>query len=366
MHPAALPWDSSDIPPPDWRTRVRIAYGRATRWEFWPAWLYYLPIIAWIFLLALRYRSLTVFTAANPSIDAGGFVGENKHSILVPLQNNEPNLVAEFILVVENDKATRQKAVEGLTQQVGYPVVLKPNIGGRGRGVMIARNEQDVHDYLTKFSGEIIAQKYIEGAEFGIFIARHPNKQEPEVLSIVHKTFPSLIADGKQTLRDLILRDNRAQLISGFLFQRWVRELDMIPAEGEVITLVEIGAHCRGSVFLDGSHLNTPALRASLTRLLDAVPGYAFGRMDLRAPSIDALAKGEGIKIIELNGVTAESAHIYHPGTPIVTGYRAMFHQWSVAFAIGDAYAKRGAHVTTLRELLHRWREDLHRGESWF
>jgi len=103
-----------------------------------------------------------------------------------------------------------------------------------------------------------------------------------------------------------------------------------------------------------------------LTRLLDAVPGYAFGRIDLRAPSIAHFRAGQGLQVLELNGVSAESAHIYHPGTPLLKGYRAMFHQWSTAFAIGHANIRQGATTTSAWSLLRQFRQDLRRGETWF
>jgi len=164
----------------------------------------------------------------------------------------------------------------------------------------------------------------------------------------------------------LILNDDRAKLISALLFRRWAAELSRVPAVNETIKLVEIGAHCRGSLFLDAREHATPELVGTLTRLLDAVPGYAFGRMDIRVPSIDDFRQGKGIQVLELNGVSAESAHIYHPGTPLIDGYRAMFHQWSVAFEIGAAYARSGVSTTTALELLRQFRQDLSRSEAWF
>src|SRR5262249_55822466 len=57
-----------------WQARHRLA--RYTRWEFWPPWLAYLPVIPYLLWLALKHRSLTVFTVANPGIPSGGFAGE--------------------------------------------------------------------------------------------------------------------------------------------------------------------------------------------------------------------------------------------------------------------------------------------------
>jgi hypothetical protein len=369
MHPEALPWHEGktmDAAPLTLRERLAIFWERSWRWEFWPSWLYYAPIVMWILWLGLKHRSPMAFTAANPSLEAGGMVGEKKHQALQPLQDNAPDLVANFSLITAVDADARFAQAEAFIATHGLPVVLKPDVGQRGRGVFVARTPDQVHEYLSLFSGAVIVQKHIEGEEFGIFVARMPGEALPKVLSIVHKTFPRVTGDGVQNLKQLILNDARAKLISSLLFKRWGVELDRVPASGEVIKLVEIGAHCRGSVFLDARQHATPELIATLSRLLDAVPGYAFGRMDIRVPSIEDFRHGQGIKVLELNGVSAESAHIYHPGTPLLDGYRAMFHQWSVAFEIGAAFARSGVATTSAFQLLSQFRQDLRRSEAWF
>lgn len=346
--------------------RISIAAERARRWEFWPASLYYGPIVVWILWLGVRHRRPTVFTAANPALDAGGVVGERKFQALSPLQDNAPDLVAACELLPGGDHEIRAAAALRFAARHGYPVVLKPDVGQRGRGVFIARDAEAVRAYLARFGGAVIAQRYIGGEEFGIFIARMPGAAQVQILSIVHKTFPIVTGDGRSNLCELILSDVRARLSADTLFARWGDALHRVPAANEQVPLVEIGAHCRGSLFLDATQLATPALVATLTRLADAVPGYAFGRLDLRVPSAAHLQRGEGLRVLELNGVTAESAHIYHPDTPLLDGYRAMFRQWSLAFEIGAAQAHLGAKVTGPFELLRLFREDLARGRQWF
>jgi len=369
LQPSALPWHdltAERVNQPPLMQRIRISLERARRWEFWPSWLYYGPIVLWILWLGVKHRSPMAFTAANPALEAGGMVGEKKHQALAPLQKNAPDLAATFVLIRATDELTRIQLALQFAQVQGMPLVLKPDVGQRGRGVFVARSEAEIRDYLTRFKGDVIAQRYVDGEEFGVFVARAPHEAAPRILSIVHKTFPSVTGDGRQPLRELILGDARAKLISALLFTRWASELERVPAAGEVIKLVEIGAHCRGSLFLDAGEHATPELVLTLTRLLDAVPGYAFGRMDLRVPSVAHFRRGEGLQVLELNGVSAESAHIYHPDTPLMDGYRAMFRQWSTAFAIGDAFARRGTPTTSAFELLRQFREDLRRGETWF
>src|SRR5437773_11888626 len=71
---------------------------RWSRWEFWPPYLFYPPVVAYIAYLGIRFRSWTLFTAANPAIPAGGFVGESKHQILEHLKNSSPSLSCSTLL----------------------------------------------------------------------------------------------------------------------------------------------------------------------------------------------------------------------------------------------------------------------------
>ena len=348
--------------------RLSIRWARAIRWEFWPAWLFYIPVVVYILWLGLRFGKPTVFTAANPAFAAGGVVGESKTEALAPLQAQAPDTVARFETI-----AGRLAAGERIAQarrfvgdNTGYPVILKPDIGCRGRGVAVIRNDAQLCAYLQDAPGDVLVQRYIDGEEFGVFVYRQPGSGEAVIYSITHKCFPVLLGDGRHTLAELIAADARARLIAPLLWRRFAARLQDVPPPGERIALVEIGAHCRGSLFLDASHLATPALRATIERIFAAIPGFRFGRLDLRCPSAAALSAGEDLRVLEVNGVTAEAAHIYHPGTPLRVGYASIVRQWRIAFEIGAEQARHGAKLTGAFELLRLFREDLHRGKQWF
>lgn len=360
--------DAAPIYRPPLKTRLHIRWQRARRWEFWPAWLFYIPVVLYILWLGLRFRSPTAFTAANPAIDSGGVVGERKSGPLGALQANAPDLVAHFeLLEFTQPLAQRQRrAADFVAAHGGYPVVLKPEIGARGRGVAIIRSQAQLDAYLAWAPGDVLIQCYVEGEEFGVFVYRDPRSGEAVIYSIVNKRFPVLIGDGRRSLVQLIEEDPRARLIAPLLWKRFAARLQEIPAAGETLQLVEIGAHCRGALFLDATHLAAPGLLHSMQRVFTAIDGFHFGRLDLRCPSAAQLARGEHLRILEVNGVTAEAAHIYHPDTPLLRGYAAILRQWRIAFEIGAANAARGARVTGPFELLALLREDLKRGEHWF
>src|SRR3546814_6926007 len=84
--------------------------------------------------------------------------------------------------------------------------------------------------------------------------------------------------DGQRTLAQLIAADARARLIAPLLWQRFATRLHEVPADGEVFPLVEIGAHCRGSLFLDASTLTSAKLSSAIGRVFEAIPGRSEER----------------------------------------------------------------------------------------
>ena len=295
----------------------RVPWRRLARWEFWPVWMAYLPLAPWWLWLALRHRSFTVFTLANPGIPGGGLRGESKSEILAHLP-----WVPRYAVVPP----------DGMFEPANYPVVCKPDVGERGRGVAIVRTAGELRDYLATASGPTIVQQYVSGEEFGVFYYRYPGEPEGRIYSITRKLFPRVMGDGRSSVKELIARDPRARRIaSAYLAQS---DGARVPGAGESVPLVEIGSHCRGTVFLDGADLETEALRRAIDGAARAHPGFYFGRFDLRAESAEALQAGR-FHILELNGVAAEATHIYDPAVSVWEAYRVLFRQWRIAFEIG-------------------------------
>src|SRR5262249_41715750 len=152
--------------------------SRTWRWEFWPTWLFYLPLVPWVGWLVLRHRSFIVITAANPGIPHGGIVGESKFDILSRLAGPH---------------GLPSRLVSSIDQLGGmdYPIVLKPNAGQRGAGVRIVHSRQEAVRYLAENSLPVLAQEYHPGPhEAGIFYYRIPGEPRGRIFSITDKRFP--------------------------------------------------------------------------------------------------------------------------------------------------------------------------------
>jgi len=233
-----------------------------------------------------------------------------------------------------------------------YPVVLKPDAGQRGSGVAIVHRAEDVRDRLERAPVDLVVQEFVTGEEFGVFYARQPGEERGEVFSITEKRRPSVTGDGRRTVEELILDDDRAPAMAKVYFENLSARLTEVPAAGEAVCLTEVGAHARGTVFLDGNHLHTPELEARIDALSRRVDGFYFGRYDILVPSAEHLSRGEGLRIIELNGLTSEATHIYDARCPLSRAYRTLGAQWRRAFRIGRANRAAGAPTTSVFALL--------------
>ena len=341
------------VPLFSWRGR-RLLLGRwrrLTRWEFWPRSAFYLPVAGYLGWLALKYRSLTLFSAVNPAIPGGGFVGESKSGILTGLAH-APDRVAGWALVPGTaDLEARLDLIRSVAARFGFPIVLKPDVGERGGGVAIVATESAARRYLERTNDAIIAQEYVPGIEVGLFYYRVPGETRGQLFAITDKRFPTVTGDGRRTLEELILGDDRAVAMAPFLLRRHALRLAEVPSPGDVVSLVELGTHCRGSAFFDGEWARSAALEAAVDELSHGYRGFWFGRYDVRSPSVEALRAGE-FKVLELNGATAEATSIYDPKNRLRDAYRVLRRQWSILFEIADRNVKNGARPASVRQLL--------------
>lgn len=317
----------------------RLAYSRwkrFTRWEFWPAKVIYPPVVLYILYLGIRYRSLSLCTLVNPMIPCGGLVDESKILILKNLQQAGAP-VAPFIELDPGLSTTELVQLVNKAQdnwKKGFPVVIKPDHGERGKGVMIVKSQEELVEVLSTLETLHVAQSYVSGQEFGVFYYRFPGEPHGTICSITRKQFISVTGDGISDLEHLILKDARAVCSAQVFLKNHADQCYRIPADGEEVKLVEIGTHSRGSLFLDAGELLTQDLLNRLDMITSSLQGFYFGRFDLKVPGDKELQNGESIQIIELNLLTSEPTHIYDPQHSLVYAWKALFKQWRIAFEI--------------------------------
>jgi hypothetical protein len=345
-----------------WRGR-RLLFGswrRIARWEYWPPYVFYAPVALYVFWLGVRHRGLTLFTAANPAIEAGGFINESKAAILGGLAGAGDAVPPWRLLPASANVSARREDVRRFVADhaLTLPMVLKPDAGQRGSGVVVARSWAVVDDYLELARYDVIAQAYVPGVEHGVFYVRKPSEERGRIFAVTEKRMPIVVGDGRRTLEQLILADPRAVAMASTYLAAQEDQLHEVPPAGTGVQLVELGTHCRGAYFGDGKRLITPELTTAIDRVSRAFDGFFFGRYDVRSATTDDFRRGV-FRVIELNGVTSEATSIYDPEHGVMDAYRTLFAQWRLAFAIGAENRERGvmpASPLTLLKLAARYR----------
>ncbi|HEX6892749.1 MAG TPA: hypothetical protein VF141_18705 [Chryseolinea sp.] len=302
--------------------------------------------------LSLRARSLFFFSASNPGIPMGGMFGESKYDILKKLPSQ---YVPNCALI--RFPTTREEILIAIKKNdLRFPLIFKPDLGERGFLVERIDSENDIDNYLLKMKFDFIIQELVDlPLEYGIFYTRFPRHEKGVVTSIVMKEMLSVVGDGKSTLRDLILKKDRAKLQWQKLRQTHRHRLNEVLKEGESVELVSIGNHCLGTKFLDGSYLINERLSETFDNISKQVEGFYFGRFDLRCARVEDLYSGN-VKIMELNGCGAEPAHIYQPGYPITRALVVLLVHWKNIFIISRENASRGIPYMSFREALGYYR----------
>ena len=338
------------------RRLLAAKFKRFKNWEFWPPYIIYFPVCCYIAYLGLKYKSLTVFTAANPAIPDGGFIGESKADIL-RLFSTYGSKMPRFTYI--NSDLTKQEQIENAhlfieNNRLSFPVVVKPNEGQRGAGVVIATDQNQLDDTIRSVKYNLIIQEYIDGIEYGVFYYRYPDEEKGNIFSVTTKEMLKLVGDGVRTVEELILDDERAVCLAKIHFEYHENHLYKVPQKGEEIHLVELGTHARGAIFGDGKHLITDELRNEIDRISKQAGGFYFGRFDIRCRSEDSFKAGVGLNIIEVNGVSSESTNIYDESNSFFDAQKILMKQWKIAFKIGNHNESLGIPYSSIPRLIRK------------
>jgi len=341
----------------NWFQRMlhRPFFIRLFNWEYWSFSTIYTPIyIIWIGL-CLRARSFFFFASANPRIKNGGFLNESKKDIclLIPPEIHPKTIFFSVPSNVDLVLAELKK------NDLRFPLIGKPDIGGRGRGIKALRDEEDVKEYLKIAFLDFHIQEFVSYKnEVGIFYYRYPDKPCGNISGIVRKEFLKVIGDGVSAIRNLLLKDKRAILQLENLEKNNPALLRTILPEGEECIIVPYGNHARGAKFLDDSDLISEELTATIDMLCKRIPDFYFGRLDIRFNSWEELEKGLHFSVIEVNGAGSEPTHIYDPRHSIFFAWKEIIRHWIILWRISRINHRRGFPYLTIREGIQMFRED--------
>ncbi|MDE5422443.1 hypothetical protein L3073_09515 [Ancylomarina sp. DW003] len=317
--------------------------------EFWPSWLFYAPMFLYGFVLAIKSRSFAYFTAANPEMAFGGAYGTDKTKLLNLLS---PEYHTKDFFVA---KETSGEAIIDLMNknEIDFPIVAKPNVGERGRGVEKIDNKTDLENYLNIIVEDLIIQEFVaHPIELGVFYHRFPNSKQDGISSVVLKEFLSITGNGRDSFGKLLSKNFRAKSRLKYFKRRYPNKWNMIIPDGITLKVEPIGNHSRGTKFIDGTHLINEKLVEVFRTIAEPLDGFFYGRFDIKVNSIKDLYEGENIKILEINGTNSEPAHIYDPDYSLFNAYREVIKHMNLVYQISRANIALGIKPMPFSDLI--------------
>lgn len=329
-------------------------FTKLFHWEYWPIWVIYLPVFFYYLFLSLKARNFFFFSMANPEMEMGGLYNCSKYKQL----NSIPSEFKPKTLYVKTKTTLSLILTQLLDLNLDFPLIVKPDKGERGIGVSLIHDKNQLKKYLQQSAVDFLVQEFIDGPfEAGLFYYRIPGQPSGVIPSLVKKSFLTVTGDGHSTVKQLIFRIPRARLVANHLLEKEeINPEEILPAGIKKI-LEPIGNHNRGTEFLDGNHLINPDLLYFFDALSCQIPNFHYGRFDLKAPSQEDFSKGWGIKILEVNGVNAEPAHIYDPDARFWKGVRTLLRHWKIIYTISLENKKRGFKPVTFNAAWRHFKE---------
>ncbi|MDZ7934310.1 MAG: hypothetical protein U5M51_04960 [Emticicia sp.] len=328
--------------------RMPLFLVKVFNYEYWPWWLFYLPMTPYWLYQAIRAKSLTFFTAVNPGIEAGGFYGEHKTEIM---KHISPEYLAKTVFIsFGTEFGVLPKLL--IDNELRYPIIGKPNIGERGTSVAKIHSETELRAYHEAANADYLIQEFITySIELGVLFSRMPNEKAGKVSSVTLKEFLSVTGDGKSTIEELVLQSTRARFQLESLQKKLGKEMQHVLSLGENRLLEPIGNHCRGTKFVNANHLINNQLHEIFTKVSEGFEGFFYGRFDMKVSSIEDLYQGKNIRVMELNGVSSDPGHIYDPRYYLWQAYRDLMWHWKRAADISIVNQRNGVKPLPFSEI---------------
>jgi hypothetical protein len=302
-------------------------------WEYWPANLIYGPVgLYWIWL-GIKARSFYFMNAANPGIHTGGFVMESKNDVYALL----PERLYPCTLCVAKQMECEEILEQIRMKGISFPCIVKPDIGMQGLGVKKIYSIKQLLSYHLNMPLPFLIQSYVTYPnEAGIFYHRIPNEKGGKISGIALKEFASITGNGIDTIGTLVQQDQRCSLYCESIAHELGAKVNKVPARGETLQLLYYGNHARGSKFLDGTHLVSPSLENLFNEICTQIPGFYYGRLDVKYNSWEELLNGKNFSIIELNGSGSSPTHMYDPEHSIVFAWKEIVKHWRLIYRIAS------------------------------
>ena len=316
----------------------RAIINRVVDWHNWPFYLFYFPIgFAWVWYY-IKARSLWYFTASNPTLAFGGFEGEAKSEMYKQLPAALCPASIYIHPTISFADVTKQLHLSG----IGYPFVVKPDVGMKGLLFRKIEHEQQLNMYHSAMPATYIIQEFIDmPCEVSVFYCRKPASCKGVITALIEKELLEVKGNGIATLEELIGNNAEAKVFLSTLKKQNAKNLQTVLPKGETFCISYIANLYNGARFVD----LTDKVNDTLLHIFDAISHqtqFLYGRYDIKCRSVEDMLEGKNFTILEFNGAGSAPNHIHAGKYNLWQAYKEILKHWKALYEISRDNCKNG------------------------
>lgn len=314
--------------------------------EFWHPRVAESPYYAYLLAQCLWRRLPVKYLAkANYALDHGELGLGSKYSTQMAFA--QQRFLPTVLLDPVQAKTPLEYEIQDFVRRNGYPVLLKPDIGAVGKGIIKVNSDSEAAAVVGTLQGPYLLQAFTPlNFEYGVFFLRKNGVSS--ISGINKKHFPTVVGNGIDTIATLAQAHYR-YTDHWKIFLKYI-DTSVVLEESRKLRLSFIGSHTMGCQFTDDTHLVTPALEKSLFSVCDSQPGFNFGRLDLKSESEEAFRDGQFV-VLEVNGVASLPTHMFDPRITVRRAYQILLDHGKSLVEIADEHRDRPMDLKAYSEI---------------
>ena len=191
-------------------------------------------------------------------------------------------------------------------RKIGWPVIVKPVGGAKGRGVLVVDDEDQLATALRVSSGRVVVEARFVGDEARFLVVAG------RTVAVSGRIPAHVIGDGVSTVTDLVAGKNADRAANPHLRQHAVPvggDPARVPAAGERVVLDHRGGFSTGADSVDLTEHVHPSYLDVAAHAAAAIPGLGVAGVDVMARDWSRPATVDNHIVVEVNSRPAIGAH---------------------------------------------------------
>lgn len=269
-----------------------------------------------------KHREFIVGQRISKTSLGAYWILENKELTKYFLRKNKIG-IAEGVAFRKEEKPQ----IFNCCKKIGFPVVAKPIFGSHGKAVFVGIKNKKMLDMaianILKDNDHILIEKEFKGKEYRFTASRE------KVLAVMYREPANVVGDGIHTIKELIKIKNKdsrrgdgyEKVLCKIKIDKTVRQnlaeqnlkLNSMLSKDQKIYLRKNSNLSTGGDSIDLTDATHPELKKIAVKAINAIPGLAYGGVDLMSNiDISKKPKKNNYIILEINSSPGISMH-YDP-----------------------------------------------------